>query len=362
MTRGTIGSTQAPAVRTAGARARPFTVSFDSRTAWDFVVSIGIGDAQDNELIPVDRDWHTHARSSLSSERRADIDRLFGAHQMGPFEGLPGLAAERPEVRTGADVVRLLETTPPSALIAAMLRECLTEDAPPELIERAGTGDRGAIDALEPSLCAPDVAPVVRAFTADPDGNMRLAVDLARAWLVEFAPIEDRLARIHAADIASRKAMLAELPAAEAIERITGGLRLLPEPRLRRVVLGPSVFTRPFNFINQGPDWRMIWYPVSDEVLETDSGAPSSSMVRLFRALGDPTRLQVLRLLTDRDWYLTELATKLDLSKPTMKHHLALLRAAGLVTVIEEGVLTYYRIRRERISEGGSDLRRYLRA
>jgi ArsR family transcriptional regulator len=83
-------------------------------------------------------------------------------------------------------------------------------------------------------------------------------------------------------------------------------------------------------------------------------------MVRLFRALGDPTRLRILKLLGERDHYLTELATQLELSKPTMKHHLALLRAAGVVTVTEEGSLTYYSIRRERLEEAGVDLRRFL--
>ena len=43
-----------------------------------------------------------------------------------------------------------------------------------------------------------------------------------------------------------------------------------------------------------------------------------------------------------------------------MKHHLALLRAAGLVTVTEAGGLTYYSLRRERLEEGGGELRRYL--
>ncbi len=201
---------------------------------------------------------------------------------------------------------------------------------------------------------------MVRDFTADADASMRQLRQLGHAWLAAFEPIEARIGRIHANDIATRKADIANLPADQAIEAITGGIRILPEPRVRRMLLAPSVFMRPFNYVHQHADWRLICYPVSDEVIETDSGQPSGAMVRLFRALGDPTRLQVLRLLTERDWYLTELATKLELSKPTMKHHLALLRAAGLVTVIQEGALTYYRIRRERLSEGGSELRRYL--
>jgi DNA-binding transcriptional ArsR family regulator len=91
-----------------------------------------------------------------------------------------------------------------------------------------------------------------------------------------------------------------------------------------------------------------------------DAVLPPQSTVRLYRALGDTTRMRILRLLGERDWYLTELAQQLELSKPTMKHHLALLRAAGLVTVIEEGSLTYYNLRRERVREAGVELSHYI--
>ena len=83
-------------------------------------------------------------------------------------------------------------------------------------------------------------------------------------------------------------------------------------------------------------------------------------MLRLHRALGDDTRLRILRLLRDRDWYLTEIAERLELSKPTIKHHLAQLRAAGLVTLTEEGGLSYFSLRRDRLDDASSELKRYL--
>jgi DNA-binding transcriptional ArsR family regulator len=362
MARGTIQRRPTTAVRTVGGRAPEFTIEFDPRTAWDFMVSLGLGEASENDLTTADREWLTSARDSLDAQQRELVGGLFDTHGLTPLDALPVLAIDRPEVRTGADVVRLLESTPAHVLVGETLRDALTEDVPEDVLERASTGDTGALDAIEPLLCSADLAPMTREFTADAERRMRVAVGIARTWLGAFAPIEARLERIHAADMAIRRPEVADLGPTDAVERITGGLRLVPEARLRRVLLAPSVFVRPFNFIHQRGDWRMFWYPVADEVLETEAGEPSAAMVRLFRALGDPTRLQVLRLLTDRDWYLTELATKVELSKPTMKHHLALLRAAGLVTVIEEGSLTYYRLRRERLTEGGSELRRYLRA
>ena len=76
----------------------------------------------------------------------------------------------------------------------------------------------------------------------------------------------------------------------------------------------------------------------------------------------DPKVLQqmVMGLLAERDSYLTEIANELELSKPTIKHHLALLRAAGLVTVTDQGNLTYYSLRRDRADEAGVELRAYL--
>jgi len=84
------------------------------------------------------------------------------------------------------------------------------------------------------------------------------------------------------------------------------------------------------------------------------------SAIRLYRALGDETRLRILKLLGERDHYLTELAQELELSKPTIKHHLAQLRVAGLVTLTEEGSLNYYSLRRDRLEAAGKEVRDYL--
>ncbi|MGB9859429.1 MAG: autorepressor SdpR family transcription factor [Moorellaceae bacterium] len=51
----------------------------------------------------------------------------------------------------------------------------------------------------------------------------------------------------------------------------------------------------------------------------------------IFRALGDPTRREILRLLAGRDLTAGEIALHFDLAKPTISHHLAVLREAGLV-------------------------------
>ena len=51
-----------------------------------------------------------------------------------------------------------------------------------------------------------------------------------------------------------------------------------------------------------------------------------------FKALAEPTRRRILELLRDGDLTAGELAEHFDISKPSLSHHLATLRSAGLVS------------------------------
>ncbi len=181
------------------------------------------------------------------------------------------------------------------------------------------------------------------------------------AWLPLYQEIEPRVRTIIERDVALRAGDRKRLNPADLVERTTNGIRWLSEPGVRRVVLAPSYLARPYNFTFAGGDWRIFVYPVADAALEpVDPLAPPVGVLRLHRALGDETRLRILRLLRDRDWYLTEIAERLELSKPTIKHHLAQLRAAGLVTLTEEGGLSYFSLRRDRLDDASSELKLYL--
>jgi len=57
----------------------------------------------------------------------------------------------------------------------------------------------------------------------------------------------------------------------------------------------------------------------------------------VFRAVSDPTRRQMLELLSIRDRTVTELAAPFDMSQPAVSQHLRVLREAGLVEVRRDG-------------------------
>jgi DNA-binding transcriptional ArsR family regulator len=65
-------------------------------------------------------------------------------------------------------------------------------------------------------------------------------------------------------------------------------------------------------------------------------------MNSIFKALNDPTRREILQLLKDRDLTAGEIAEQFDISKPSISHHLDLLKQAGLVQSVKEGQFIYY--------------------
>lgn len=62
----------------------------------------------------------------------------------------------------------------------------------------------------------------------------------------------------------------------------------------------------------------------------------------VFKALNDETRRKILQLLRERDMTAGEIAERFPFSKPTISHHLDLLRQANLVLAVKEGQFIHY--------------------
>lgn len=62
----------------------------------------------------------------------------------------------------------------------------------------------------------------------------------------------------------------------------------------------------------------------------------------VFKALSDPTRRQILRLINDRELTAGQIAEHFDITAPSMSHHFSVLKQAGLVYVRREGQQLHY--------------------
>jgi ArsR family transcriptional regulator, arsenate/arsenite/antimonite-responsive transcriptional repressor len=63
---------------------------------------------------------------------------------------------------------------------------------------------------------------------------------------------------------------------------------------------------------------------------------------RTFKALADPTRREILRLLRRGEMKAGDLAEHFDMTKPTMSHHFAVLKEADLLTSRRDGQQIWY--------------------
>ena len=63
---------------------------------------------------------------------------------------------------------------------------------------------------------------------------------------------------------------------------------------------------------------------------------------RVFKALSDPKRLGILRLLEVRDMCVCELMVALDMTQPNLSHHVKILEREGFVEKRKEGKWTFY--------------------
>ena len=72
-------------------------------------------------------------------------------------------------------------------------------------------------------------------------------------------------------------------------------------------------------------------------------------MEAFFAALGDATRLKMLKLISDEELCSCEVMAALELTQPTTSHHLGILERAGLLSSKRRGKWVFYRIANSKV-------------
>lgn len=252
--------------------------------------------------------------AALSAELRAAIAQV-GERSSELWLHLLGLALERPD-----DIVAAVRATSPRELRRHLVgvhvpawREIVGADA----LEAAARGDDALLDdGRYYAGCARVSLEQLLPLTPAETKRRVLAV-------LELAAVDPLVVAELERDAAARR--LLSLPPLELIANAAPGYHYVPEPELPDVVLVPHRAASPWLLLCQHDRARIICYPVpSPEELE-------DRLVALGRALGDAQRVRMLLRLAQSDATLAELAETTQLAKSTAHHHLAQLRAAGLV-------------------------------
>lgn len=74
---------------------------------------------------------------------------------------------------------------------------------------------------------------------------------------------------------------------------------------------------------------------------------PIKDIVKIFKALADPTRLRIVLLLRQRELCVCELMFVLEMEQSRVSHHMRVLRDAGIVEDVRDGRWIIYRVPEE---------------
>lgn len=87
------------------------------------------------------------------------------------------------------------------------------------------------------------------------------------------------------------------------------------------------------------------------------SQTPGERYVSVMKALGDPTRLDMIRLIaSEREYPCTSLESFLPVGKSTISYHVKILSQAGLISVRREGRFFFYALHRDTLDHFAPNL------
>lgn len=71
--------------------------------------------------------------------------------------------------------------------------------------------------------------------------------------------------------------------------------------------------------------------------------------VEIFKALSDENRIKILRMLSCRELCACDIQQNLDLTQPTISHHMKVLQQTGLIQWEKRGKWIFYRINQKKV-------------
>jgi len=360
-------------------RSPPPTVEIVSRATYDLLISLHVtlehSDLTGDEF-DVGKAWIEAARArcnALDPNALLTLGHYLDDGRPTSLRGtLISLVARCPEPRDRLSFLSWLETVSPAEIAEVLLdQEGLPADWSTLLHTILGSGvpaDLGHDNQVQRlvNMYPAEVQATVMEVLNDPVRAQQELVAALRIW--DDAVFKDEAPRIlplleHDAEALRKRR--AEMSHDRFIEYAMRGVEWQRPAGLRRIVFAPSYFGRPAVFYHFWQGTLTFCYPcdVREPVTEAsvpEPRPPAEDVLRFFEVLGDPTRLRILRLLSGREMYLTELADRLGLTKATTKHHMIRLRAAGCVTLYDRDRMTFYALKPDQPQRAARLLEDYL--
>jgi DNA-binding transcriptional ArsR family regulator len=177
-----------------------------------------------------------------------------------------------------------------------------------------------------------------------------------------FEEEEKRVGPVLQSALERARALSATMSFEEFFTEITQGLQLGAEFDVSDFIITPAFWITPLVFFEKFDDNTMLLAfgarPADMSVIPGE--VVPDALVRSLKALADPTRLKILRYLTNEFLPPSEIARRLQLRPPTVTHHLKELRLASLVELSLTHEENRYTVRKQALEKIFGSLKSFL--
>ena len=178
-----------------------------------------------------------------------------------------------------------------------------------------------------------------------------------------FAEEEKRIAPVLKDELERAQELAQRLNLSDLLVELSQGVHFEQSLNVDELVLVPGYWNTPLIvFPMIGPKSMLFMFGARPGDMALVPGEPvPDTLLRVLKAIADPTRLRILNYLSQDKLTPAELARRLRLRAPTVTHHLSALRLAGLVHVtLENSGEKCYSARLEAIQSTCTTLEKYL--
>ena len=177
-----------------------------------------------------------------------------------------------------------------------------------------------------------------------------------------FEEEEKRIGPVLQSALERAQALSAAVSFEEFFTEITQGVQLGDDFNASTFIITPAFWITPLVFFEKLDDDTILLAfgarPADMSVIPGE--VVPDALVRSLKALADPTRLKILRYLTNEFLPPSEIARRLQLRPPTVTHHLKELRLASLVELSLAHEENRYTVRKQALEKIFGSLKSFL--
>ncbi|MGZ4290594.1 MAG: ArsR/SmtB family transcription factor [Gaiellaceae bacterium] len=335
-------------------------VEIDVAEAAELLLSLAtLNASEDLDTLELGADRIAELRAGVPPELLAAAETLLPGKAASLLLGLVYLT---PRPRTASAFLDVVAATDPIELRLHLLGYHMRGHhlAEPETIRRAAEGDAAARSELLDAFSdyVDKCAEFEHVLSLEPEEGKSRLLDVLSGWHEHVLPaIAPDFASLAERDAEGKRELIRGVPPEQVVERVASGIQWAPGPDVDHVVLFPAYSPRPWVYMSEYKRVKIFCPPITADRPQTPADDPAD-LVRIYKALGDHSRLKLLKRLQAGPISLADAAQEVGLAKSTTHHHLAILRQAGFV-LIREGDDTY-KLRPDLRPEPGALLQQYL--